>query len=176
MKPVGLISAGVLLLLLGAVPPMYAQEEKHEQEAKPQKQEQAKPEKQQQQAKPARQEEKQAKSESSSRPNHQRNRSRPRRSRTRNRVSSTSKHKGSGPTVVRRIVAATSTTKVGLAVIIMPALRQMAGATTTDAGSTLTADTGSMLDPIRRGSTGKTFTSLWEPMGYGMQSHTITLL
>jgi len=61
MKPVGLISAGVLLLLLGAVPPMYAQEDKHEQEAKPQKQEQAKPEKQQQQAKPAKQEQQQAK-------------------------------------------------------------------------------------------------------------------
>jgi hypothetical protein len=48
MKPVGLISAGVLLLLLGAVAPAYAQEEKHQQEAKPQKQEQ--------QGKPARQE------------------------------------------------------------------------------------------------------------------------
>ncbi len=59
MKALSLISTGVLLLLLGAVPPAYAQEEK-QQEAKPQKQEeQAKPEKQQQQAKPAK-EEKQA--------------------------------------------------------------------------------------------------------------------
>ena len=62
MKALSLISTGVLLLLLGAVPPAYAQEEKHEQEAKPQKQEeQAKPQKQEQ-AKPAK-EEKQAKSE-----------------------------------------------------------------------------------------------------------------
>ena len=60
MKRCGLISTGVLLLLLGAVPPTYAQEEKPQQEAKPQKQEeQAKPQKQEQQAKPAK-EEKQA--------------------------------------------------------------------------------------------------------------------
>lgn len=50
MKPVGLVSTGVLLLFLGAVAPTYAQEEHHEQEAKPEKQQQAKPEKQQQQA------------------------------------------------------------------------------------------------------------------------------
>ena len=44
MKPVGLISAGVLLLLLGAAAPSYAQE----QQAKPEKQEQqGKPEKHQ---------------------------------------------------------------------------------------------------------------------------------
>jgi hypothetical protein len=50
MKPVGLIGTGVLLLLLGAVPPTYAQQEQHQQEVKPTKQEQqAKPEKQQQQ-------------------------------------------------------------------------------------------------------------------------------
>jgi hypothetical protein len=58
MKVLSLIGTGVLLLLLGAVTPGYAQEEK-QQEAKPQKQEeQAKPEKQQkqQQAKPAKQE------------------------------------------------------------------------------------------------------------------------
>jgi hypothetical protein len=49
MKPVGLIGAGVLLLLLGAVAPTYARQE---QEAKPLKQEQkAKPERQEQQAK-----------------------------------------------------------------------------------------------------------------------------
>ena len=56
MKPVSLISTGVLFLLLGTVAPTYAQEEQHEQEAKPEKQEQqARPEKQQQ-AKPAKQE------------------------------------------------------------------------------------------------------------------------
>src|SRR3984893_9614229 len=49
MKPVGLISTGVLLLLLGAVAPTHAQQEQHEQDAKqPKLEEQAKPEKQQQ--------------------------------------------------------------------------------------------------------------------------------
>ncbi len=44
MEPVGLISTGVLLLLLGAVAPTYAQQEQHEQDAKAPKQEQqAKP-------------------------------------------------------------------------------------------------------------------------------------
>ena len=48
MKQVGLISTGVLLLLLGTAAPTYAQEERQEQEAQPAKQEQqAKPEKQQ---------------------------------------------------------------------------------------------------------------------------------
>jgi hypothetical protein len=58
MKPVGLIGAGVLLLLLGTVVPTYAQQEQQEkQDAKPPKQEQqAKPEKQQQQDKSAKQE------------------------------------------------------------------------------------------------------------------------
>ncbi len=50
MKPASFISTGVLLLLLGAVAPMYAQQDQHQQDSKPQKQEQqAKPEKQQQQ-------------------------------------------------------------------------------------------------------------------------------
>jgi hypothetical protein len=49
MKPVGLISTGVLLFLLGTVAPTYAQQEQHEQNAKPSKQEQqAKPKKQRQ--------------------------------------------------------------------------------------------------------------------------------
>jgi glucan-binding YG repeat protein len=53
MKALSLISTGVLVLLLGAVAPTYAQEEKHE-EAKPaSKQEQAKPAAKQEQAKPA---------------------------------------------------------------------------------------------------------------------------
>jgi hypothetical protein len=56
MKPASFIRTGVLLLLLGSVPPTYAQEEKHEQETKPEKQEQAKPAKEEKQAKPANQE------------------------------------------------------------------------------------------------------------------------
>ncbi len=64
MKPIGLISTGVLLLLLGAVAPTYAQQDQHEKEAKAPKQEQqAKPERKQQQAKPARQQQQQAKPE-----------------------------------------------------------------------------------------------------------------
>jgi hypothetical protein len=59
MKPFGLINTGVLLLLLGALAPAYAQQEQPEKDAKPAKQEQqAKPE-QQQQAKPAKQEQQQ---------------------------------------------------------------------------------------------------------------------
>jgi hypothetical protein len=55
MKAAGLISTGVLILLLGSVAPTYAQEP-HEQDSKPPKQEQqAKPEKQQ--AKPEKQQE-----------------------------------------------------------------------------------------------------------------------
>jgi hypothetical protein len=45
MKPASLIGRGVLLLLLGASAPMYAQDQ-HDQDAKPEKQEQAKPAKQ----------------------------------------------------------------------------------------------------------------------------------
>ena len=57
MKLLGVISTSALLLLLGAAVPAYAQEEHHEQEAKPEKQEQkAKPEKQEQKAQPAKQE------------------------------------------------------------------------------------------------------------------------
>ena len=53
MKAPSLISTGVLVLLLGAVAPTYAQEEKHE-EAKPAaKQEQAKPAASHSEAKPA---------------------------------------------------------------------------------------------------------------------------
>ena len=68
MKPVGLISTGVLVLLLGVVAPMFALQEqrqeeakpqKQEQQAKPQKQQEAKPQKQEQQAKPARQQQQQ---------------------------------------------------------------------------------------------------------------------
>jgi hypothetical protein len=52
MKPIRFISTGVLLLLLGTIVPTYAQQEQHEQEAKPEKQDQqAKPEKQLQQQK-----------------------------------------------------------------------------------------------------------------------------
>jgi hypothetical protein len=62
MKPVRLISAGVLLLLFGAIAPSYARQDeakppKQEQQAKPEKQQEAKPEKTQEQAKPAKQEE-----------------------------------------------------------------------------------------------------------------------
>ncbi len=66
MKALSLISTGVLVLLLGAVAPAYAQEEKHEEsakpaakqeETKPAKQEEAKPAAKQGETKPAKQEE-----------------------------------------------------------------------------------------------------------------------
>jgi hypothetical protein len=57
MKVVGVISTTAMFLLLGAAIPAFAQEEHHEESAKPAaKQEQAKPQKQEQQAKPAKQE------------------------------------------------------------------------------------------------------------------------
>jgi glucan-binding YG repeat protein len=57
MKALGVISTTALFLLLGAAVPAFAQEEHHEEEAKPAKQqEQAKPAKQEE-AKPAKQEE-----------------------------------------------------------------------------------------------------------------------
>src|ERR1035441_6153915 len=107
--------------------------------------------------------------------------SRPRLSRT----SSTNKskplamrnnHKPSTHEMVRKIGTDTNTTKVILALTIMPALRQVVGANTTDARSTLTAAIGSMQEHIRRGFTSRTCTSLWERMGYGTQLHTVTLL
>jgi hypothetical protein len=50
MKPVGLISTGVLLLLLGAIAPTYAQQEQHQRDANaPTQEQQARPEDQQQQ-------------------------------------------------------------------------------------------------------------------------------
>ena len=77
MKP-SLISAGLLFLFLGAVAPTYAQQEQHEQEAKPQKQEEAKPERQEQakaprqeQAKPERQEQAKAPKQEQAKPERQ---------------------------------------------------------------------------------------------------------
>ena len=55
MKPVGMISAAALLLLLGAVVPAHAIQDQHEQEAKPEKQAEAKPPKQEQPPKPEKQ-------------------------------------------------------------------------------------------------------------------------
>jgi glucan-binding YG repeat protein len=58
MKALGVISTTALFLFLGATVPAFAQEEHHEEEAKPEKQqEQAKPAKQQEEAKPAKQQE-----------------------------------------------------------------------------------------------------------------------
>jgi hypothetical protein len=57
MKVLGVISTTAMFLLLGATIPAFAQEEHHEESAKPAaKQEQVKPQKQEQQAKPAKQE------------------------------------------------------------------------------------------------------------------------
>src|SRR5580704_13337213 len=65
MKVLGVISTTAVFLLLGASVPAFAQDEhheegakpaQHEEQAKPEKQEQAKPQQQEQQAKPAKQE------------------------------------------------------------------------------------------------------------------------
>jgi len=71
MKALGVISTTALLLFFGAALPAFAQEEHHEQEAKPEKQEQAKPAKEEKQseAKPAKQEQaKPAKEEKQAKP------------------------------------------------------------------------------------------------------------
>jgi hypothetical protein len=61
MKALGVISTTALFLLLGITVPAFAQEEGHDQDAKPaQQDEKAKPAKQEDQAKPAKQEEKAA--------------------------------------------------------------------------------------------------------------------
>jgi hypothetical protein len=71
MKVLGGISTTALFLLLGATVPAFAQEEHHEQEAKPEKQaQQAKPAKQEAQAKPEKQA-KPAKQEAQAKPEKQ---------------------------------------------------------------------------------------------------------
>lgn len=72
MKPVGIISAAALLLLLGAVAPAHAIQDQHEPEAKPEKQSEAKPPKQEQPAKQEKQPEaKPAKQEPQAKPEKQ---------------------------------------------------------------------------------------------------------
>ena len=72
MKPVGMISAAALLLLLGAVAPAHAIQDQHEPEAKPEKQSEAKPPKQEQPAKQEKQPEaKPAKQEPQAKPEKQ---------------------------------------------------------------------------------------------------------
>ena len=166
--------------------------QKQEAQANPAKQEQAKPQKQeeqqqakgqqQQQEKQQQQQAKSAKQEQQQQETKQSN-SRSRLSRTKRKVSSTNKpmakrnnHRGSTHGTVRKIATDTNITKVILVLTIMPASRKMAGATTTDAASTLTAAIGSMQGHIRRGFTSRTCTSLWERMGYGMQWPPATLL
>jgi hypothetical protein len=70
MKPAGLISTGVLFLLLGTLAPSYAQQDQHQQDNKGSKRDQkAKPEKQQQQARPTtRQPQQQAQGQQQARP------------------------------------------------------------------------------------------------------------
>ena len=125
MKALSLISTGVLVLLLGAVAPTYAQEEKQEPETKPPKQEEPAKPKEQEKAKPTKQEpetkppkqEQPANLKSRRRqspPNRNKKPSRRNRNSSKPRVSSRTKHKGSGPTMVRKIIAATSTMKAGL--------------------------------------------------------------
>jgi len=217
MKP---IITGMLLLLFGVTVPAFAQEEhheegakpaqheeqakpaakqgqakpqKHEQQAKPAKQEQAKPEKQQQQAKPQKQEQQaksreqnqqkqaqqQAKGQQQQEKKQQQQQTKTQQNQQHQQQQATAmrkNHKPSTREMVRKIGTDTNTTKVILVRTIMPALRQVVGANTMDAGSTLTAAIGSMQQHIRRGFTSRTCTSLWERMGCGMQLHTVTLL
>src|SRR5580693_4087512 len=85
-------------------------------------------------------------------------------------------HRESTRETVRRIGRDTNTAKVVLVPTTIPGLKKTAGATTTDAESTLTAAIGSTQEHIRRGFTSTMCTSFWERTGYGMQSHTMILL
>ena len=218
MKVLGFISTTALFLLFGANVPAFAQEEHHDEGAKPAqheeqakpaaKREQAKPQRQEQQAKPQRTTGKaknrtaeanpaQARARAKSHRTHSAATSEKPATATREPTSATGQdsakrreksdtnkkpmamrnnHKVSTHEMVRKIGTDTNTTKVVLVLTIMPALRKTVGATTTDAGSTLTAAIGSMQEHIQRGFTSRTCTSLWERMGYGMQWRTITLL
>jgi hypothetical protein len=76
MKAARVIGTGVLLLLFGAVAPMYAQQDQHDQDSKDSKQDQQakpekQPEKQQDQAKPAQPEQKQQEQAKSTQQNDQ---------------------------------------------------------------------------------------------------------
>ena len=191
MKALSLISTGVLLLLLGAVPPTYAQEEKHEQEAKPQKQEeQAKPQKQEQ-AKPAKQERQaQAKPEKQeqAKPAKQEKQAQAKPEKQQQAKSKKQEHvqqvKGQQPEQAQGQWARNgqkdsrgheyNESRFGRD--HHARFEENVVAFTTAVGSTPPVDTGSMLESIRSGFTSRRCTSLWGRTGYGMQLHTTTLL
>src|ERR1700722_1667854 len=81
-------------------------------------------------------------------------------------------HRASSRATARKTAPDTCTTKVTLVQPIMLALRQMAGASPTDAASTPTAAIGSTPDRTPRGFTSRTCTSSWEQMACGTQCHT----
>jgi outer membrane biosynthesis protein TonB len=180
----------MLLLLFGVTVPAFAQEEHHQESAKPAqheeqakpaaKQEQAKPQKQEQQAKPAKQEQaKPEKQQQEAKPQKQAETQRNQEKSQQHQQQANGHAQQSQGQYARsgqKDRYGHESTKVILVLTIMPALRKMVGATTTDAGSTLTAAIGSMQEHIRRGFTSRTCTSFWERMGYGMQLHTATLL
>jgi hypothetical protein len=78
--------------------------------------------------------------------------------------------------MVRKIVAAMNIAPVDLGLIIILASLKPVDANSMDVGNFLTAAIGSTLERIRRGSTSKMCTSLWDRMDYGMQLHTAILL
>ncbi len=176
MKPIRLVGIGAMVLLLGAAAPTYAQQD---QEAKPEQHEHQTKPKKQPTAKPAKQEKQPAKGQQKQQQQHARTQPAQEKSQQHQQEQASGQQHGlpqgqwahSG----QKITVATSTVRLGLDRIIMPASKRMAVATTTAVASTLTADTGSMLDPTRRGSTSRTCTSLWERMAYGMQLPTATL-
>src|ERR1700723_2523354 len=190
MKVLGVISTAAMFLFLGASVPAFAQEEhqeegakpaQHEEEAKPApKQEQTKPQKQEEQPKTANQEEaKPQKKEKQPNPRSRNSNSRPKLNRTMREISIHKKprlnrnnHRASSRATARKTAPDTCTTKVTLVQPIMLALRQMAGASPTDAASTPTAAIGSTPDRTQRGFTSRTCTSSWEQMACGTQCHT----
>src|ERR1700689_2336782 len=173
MKVLGVISTAAMFLFLGASVPAFAQEEHQEEGAKPaQHEEEAKPAPKQEQTKPQKQEEQ-------PNPRSRNSNSRPKLNRTMREISIHKKprlnrnnHRASSRATARKTAPDTCTTKVTLVQPIMLALRQMAGASPTDAASTPTAAIGSTPDHTQRGFTSRTCTSSWEQMACGTQCHT----
>ena len=163
MKPV---IVGALLLLFGVTVPAFAQEEHHEESAKPAaKQDEAKPAPKQDEAKPPKQEEAKPAKQKEAKPE-------PKQQQAGHTQQSQGQYAKNGQKDSRGHEYSTS--KFGPdhhARFVATGGRYIM-----DGGSTPTAAIGSMQEHIRRGFTSRTCTSLWERMGYGMQLHTVTLL
>ena len=202
MRPV---IPGMLLLLFGVTVPAFAQEEHHQENAKPAqhegqanpdaKQEQAEPQKQEQQAKPEKQEQqaksqeqnqqKQAQQEAKGQQQQEKKHQQQQTKTQQNQEKGQQQQQANGQAQQSQAQYARNGQKDRYGHEYNEShfgpnhharFEESGGALTGNVGNTLTAAIGSMQEHIRRGFTSGTCTSLWERMGYGMQWHTMTLL